>query len=141
MVARQLEVTLAGVLALGGVLDEAPALVQVVPVHLAVTLRVLGGLAGEAQLAGHGDVLAGVAVGAWLVVQRPDQCGQLLALVGAGLGQCLEGLEGEVAGAHGGYGGDAVVHQGDGVEDPLDDPQLVDRLQVDAGRAPPVALR
>ncbi|MNQ85688.1 hypothetical protein D3C85_1008600 [compost metagenome] len=140
VVASELEVTLDSIGALGGVVDEAPALVQIVPVDFAVALRVLRRLALEAQLARHDDVLTDVALRARFVVQRPDQGGELLALVGASLGQRLERLEGEGAGTHGRHSRGAVMRQGDGVENALDNPQLLHLQQVDAGRAPPVAL-
>lgn len=123
--------------ALLGVVDKLPALVQVVPVHLAVTLRNLRGAALVAQRCGHGDVLAGVAVRAWLVIQRPHQARQLAATLA---GQLLERFRREGAGAHGRNGCDAMVEQGDGIEDALDDPQFFHLQQIHTRRAPPVAL-
>ena len=61
---------------LGLIVNECPALVQIVPVGLAaVTLGDLRGFTHEAQLAGHAHPAAGVTVCAGFVVERPYEFG------------------------------------------------------------------
>ncbi|MNP12918.1 hypothetical protein D3C76_1051730 [compost metagenome] len=120
--------------------NEVPALVQVVPVHLSAILWNLGCLAGESQLAGQCCMLASEAMGAWFIVQGPYQARELLAMAATQLGQRLERFERECARTHGRYGVQVVMQQTDGVENALDDPQLVHFQQVNRGWAPPVAF-
>ncbi|MCY1407269.1 hypothetical protein D9M71_225650 [compost metagenome] len=139
LMAGGLQVLLELVVPGGLVVDEHPALVQVVPVGLAVAaLGDLCRLAGIAELARLLHPAAGVAVGAGFVVQGPDQFRQFAAATGRQLAQRLLG---KGIGAHCRNGGQAVVQQRYGVEDALDDPQFLGFQQVDAGGTPPDAAR
>ncbi|MNJ29607.1 hypothetical protein D3C77_241800 [compost metagenome] len=126
--------------ALGGIVDECPALMQVIPIYLAPSFRNLGGFALVAELTRHGRMLAGETMGAGFVVQTPYQRWEFLPFACALLGQRLQGLERERPRAHRRDGIQAVVQQRDGVKDALDDPKLLNFLQVNRSWAPPIAF-
>ncbi|MNE93983.1 hypothetical protein D3C80_1918960 [compost metagenome] len=85
-------------------------------------------------------MLACEAMGSWLVVQGPYQAWELLGMPAPQLGQRLERFERECARTHGRYGVHVVMQQADGIENTLDDPQLVHFQQINRWRAPPVAF-
>ncbi|MNJ42136.1 hypothetical protein D3C77_370900 [compost metagenome] len=111
---------------------------QVVPVDLLVTLRYERGLALEAHFLRLLGPALQVAAGGGLVVQGPHQRREV---AGTLLGQLLQRLDWEVHAGHGRYGVDAVLHQGNGVEDAFNDPQFLDGFKLEAWWAPPLALR
>lgn len=112
---------------------------QVIPINLpAVRLRDLRCFAFIAQGAGLSYPLSGVFMCAGLVVQGPDQFGQLAATQPFQLSQRLFGKR---VGRHRRHCCNAVMHQSDSVEDPLDNPQLGDVHQFDARWTPPNAAR
>ncbi|MNF88182.1 hypothetical protein D3C84_706700 [compost metagenome] len=111
---------------------------QIVPIDLArIRLWDLCRLASEAEVTSLTDPHAGVFVCTWFVVQCPDQLWRLTA---ASSNQGFQRLLWIGIRGKRGNGGDTVLHQGDGIENALDDPQFVDLQQVHTGWYPPVTL-
>ncbi|MNX83056.1 hypothetical protein D3C86_1148060 [compost metagenome] len=106
--------------ALGFVIDEGPALMQIIPVNLAtIRLRNLRRLALIAQGSRLPHPTPGVLVRPWFVIQSPHQFGQLATPQPR---QLFQRLFRKGTGRHRRHRRNAVMHQGNGVEDPLDNP-------------------
>ena len=110
---------------------EAVALVHVVPVQLAGTLlRNHCGRAFPAVFNGPLMVLLGPCPARLVPIQRPHQTRSCCIVRLAALGNGRQHNARVVRARHRRHGADAVVQQGDGVEDALGNPQLFRRTEV-----------